>query len=154
MPNYVFVQSHSEARPVGDSDPTTTHYRCAGVFLRQRGLPGNIQGVILQRQKILRGGSTVHVCHATDRSSGKVHSHRHSAFFGHIPNFVSLENSACGRQIGMNFADCVLFTKHSEWFFQVNVLSGEDGSRALIRNRNLRRLAGLRTKSVILFFSL
>jgi hypothetical protein len=59
--------------------------------------------VLLQREKILRGGGTVNVGEATDRSSSKVHCHGHSAFFGHIPNFVGLENSACGRQIGMNF---------------------------------------------------
>ncbi|HKR32158.1 MAG TPA: hypothetical protein VJT08_16875, partial [Terriglobales bacterium] len=67
--NYVFVHSHSEARPVRDSDPTAIHNRRVRVFLRKRGPPRNIQRVILQREGILRGGSTVHVRQATDRGS-------------------------------------------------------------------------------------
>src|ERR1041385_6577694 len=90
--------------------------------------------MIFESEKILSGGCTMHVCHATDGSSREVHRHGNGKFFGHVADFVRLENSAGGREVGMYFADGMLLAQPTEWLFQIDVFSGQNWRGTLIRD--------------------
>ncbi len=86
--------------------------------------------MILKREEVLRGGCAVHIRHATYGGSREVHCHRDTIFFGHVADFVGLENPARSCEIGLDLAHRMFLAQYLEWLFEINIFASENGCRA------------------------
>src|SRR5260221_1577819 len=132
LTNNVFVKRHAKPWAIRHVNKPTLNNWGTDAFLHERRPPRHIERVMLHRQKILGRRGTVHVRHATNRSSRKVHCHRHAKFLRHVADLVRLENSARRCKVRMDLANGVVFAQHAKRFLQINILARENWRGALL----------------------
>src|ERR1035437_10722608 len=64
---------------------------------------------------------------SSDMCSSDLHGHGNTVTVRHVPDLLSLQNSARGQQVGMDDVHRMLAAEHLERLLQENVFAGEHG---------------------------
>ena len=107
LPDYTLVESYTKTGSVRHIDPTVVDDRGFRSFFHYRGPPRHIKGVVLECQEVPSSSGTMHIRHATNRSSREVHGHGHAVIFGQVSDLVSFQDAAGSSEIRMDLAHCV-----------------------------------------------
>src|SRR5579875_2713500 len=109
----------SQARAVGNGDVPVVDQR-AGQPGNEVTPPGNVGGVVLQRQEVLRRRGDVDAGEGSDGGGGHVERHGYAVFLGKITDLLGFQDAAGGGRVGVDDPDGAVLEQGAEVFLQVD----------------------------------
>ena len=106
--------------------------------------PRNVDGVVFQRQEVLRRRNAVDGGHTRNGRFRHVNGHRYAVILRHIADLLVLVDAAGRQQVGMDHRHTTRFEQRFEAFLEIDVLAGADGRRTRVRQPDvlIRHLPG------------
>ena len=134
--NFLFIEFYTQSgRIERDIGITFCNHGLTAGHLHEVFPPWDIHGMMLQRQEILCGGSTVNICHEAHRSACHVHCHCNAGLFGIIAYLFCFKQSSGCSKIGVDYIHCLCIDQRFETVIQaVYIFTCAGGSFKGIRN--------------------